>query len=37
MNKVNGFNRNLEGDAVECVVDCVGRDEVVQVIKTNER
>ena len=32
MNKENDRDHNVEGDAVECPLDCVCRDEVVQVI-----
>ena len=32
MNKENSCNRNVEGDAVICLVDCVSREEVVQTL-----
>ena len=31
MNEENGWNHNVEGDAVESTVDCVCRDKAVQV------
>ena len=39
MNEGNDWDYNVEGDAVEGPVDCVSRDEVVQVLnetKTGE-
>ena len=30
MNEENEWKMNVEGEVVECLVDCVGRDEVVQ-------
>ena len=35
MNKENDWDHYVEGDAVEGLVDCVGKDEAVQALNNN--
>ena len=32
-NKENDWDHNVEGDAVEGPIDCIGRDKLVQALK----